>query len=148
MHKNIDDAMKRAEFFSPLGFLRLLLKVDRRDKYRVIQMSSKDFKDYANCAKMLRYNTIPFSKVSQLKFTRSDKYTVQYKLSHRDTKFSSSYISNEKNTRSTMTQNGKAKGTESIILSPRMQKSERVLDSKKMKHLREMLKYMPLHDRE
>ena len=80
MHKNIDDSMKCAEFYSPLGFLRLLLKVDRIHPYKVIQMSQKDFKDYANCAKMLKYNTIPFTKVFQLKFVRSDLFIVQFKL--------------------------------------------------------------------
>ena len=38
MHKQIDDLMNVTEFYSPLGFLRLLLKVERQNPYRVIQM--------------------------------------------------------------------------------------------------------------
>ena len=113
--------MKCAEFYSPLGFLRLLLKVDTVEG---IQMSPKDFKDYANCAKMLKYNIVPFSKVFQLQFVRNEMDTVQFKLSHRDTKFSTALIGNDRNMRHSMQRSGKAKPTESIILSPRVQKTE------------------------
>ena len=148
MHKNIDDSMKCAEFYSPLGFLRLILKVDRIPPYKVIQMSQKYFKDYANCAKMLKYNTIPFTKVFQLKFVRSDSFIVQFKLSHRDIEFIAASIGNNRNSRQSIQRNGKATPTRSVILSPCVQKTERELDKKKMIHLREMLKYMPLIDRD
>ena len=99
MHTNIDDSMKCAEFYSSLGFLRLFLKVDGIHPYKVIQMSQKDFKDYANCAKMLKYNTIPFTKVFQFKCVRSDLFIVQFELSHRDTEFIAASIGNNRNSR-------------------------------------------------
>ena len=108
MHKNIDDAMRCAEFYSPLGFLRLLLKVDRKKTYHVIQMQSKDFRDYANCAKMLKYNNVPYTKVSQLRFEREAMYIVKYKLSHSDVEFTSVSIGTERKTRNRMSRTGKA----------------------------------------
>ena len=111
-------------------------------------MSQKDFKDYANCAKMLKYNTIPFTKVFQLKFVRSDLFIVQFKLSHRDTEFIAASIGNNRNSRQSIQRNEKATPTRSVILSPRVQKTERELDKKKMIHLRETLKHMLLIDRD
>ena len=66
MHKQIEDAMRVVEFYSPISFLRILLKVDRNQPYRVIQMRKEDFMDYQNSAKMLQFNLILYSKVVQL----------------------------------------------------------------------------------
>ena len=48
MHKQIEDDMRVAEFYSPISFLRVLIKVNRKKPYRVIQMGQLDFKDYMN----------------------------------------------------------------------------------------------------
>ena len=143
MHKQIDDVMKLTEFYSPLMFLRLLLKIDKKKPYKAIQMAYKDFKDYANCSKLLRYNLVPFTKVSQLRFVSDDRFTLHYKLSHSSKEFSSVFVGISKISRHTNMRSG-LKLTSSIVLTPRMQKCERNLDEKKMKHLREMLKYIPL----
>ena len=55
MHKQIEDAMNVAEFYSPLSFICLLLNVNRVKPYRIIQMTENHFKDNANSAKVLRY---------------------------------------------------------------------------------------------
>ena len=148
MHKNIDDAMRCAEFYSPLGFLRLLLKVDRINKYRVIQMQPHHFKDYASCAKMLKYSNIPYTKVSQLRFNQNDKFTLQYKLSHKELTFISSFVGTERNSRNTMSRNGRATPTERIILAPQIQKRDKDLSKEKVKDIQSMLQFMPLVDRE
>ena len=44
MHKQIEDAIKVAEFYSPVSFLRLLLNVNRNIPYQVIQLNKVDFK--------------------------------------------------------------------------------------------------------
>ena len=63
MHKNIEDAMQVAEFYSPWSFLRLLLRVNRQKPYRVIQLSKPDFKDYMNAVKLLSFNLVPGVKM-------------------------------------------------------------------------------------
>ena len=46
MHQQIEVAMRVAEFYSPISFLRVLLKVNRIRPYHVIQMKKNDLKDY------------------------------------------------------------------------------------------------------
>lgn len=60
MRKEIEDAMWIAEFYFPVSFLRLLLKVNGNQPYRVIQMGKNDFRDFMNSSKMLHFNCIPY----------------------------------------------------------------------------------------
>ena len=46
MRQEIEAAIGVTEFYPPLSFLRILLKVNRNRPYRVIQMKSEDFKDF------------------------------------------------------------------------------------------------------
>lgn len=94
MHKQIEDAMRVAEFYSPISFLRVLLKVNRNQPYRVIQMPKKDFMDFMNASKLLKYNMVPYSKVFQLSFTKADLHCISYKLSHGEQAFQAANISN------------------------------------------------------
>ena len=68
MHQQIEVSMRVAEFYSPVSFLRLLLKVNRNNPFRVIQMSKDDFKDYQNSSKMLKFCNLPYTHVFQLSF--------------------------------------------------------------------------------
>ena len=87
MYQQIEVAMRVAEFYSPVPFLRLLLKVNRNNPFRVIQMSKDDFKDYQNSSKMLTFCNVPYTQVFQLRFLKSELYTIEYKLSHGDAEF-------------------------------------------------------------
>ena len=84
IHQQTEAAMRVAEFYSPVSFLRLLLKVIRNNPFRVIQMSKDDFKDYQNSSKMLKFCNVPYTQVFQLRFSKSELYTIEYKLSHGD----------------------------------------------------------------
>ena len=145
MHKKLGDAMKVREFYSPLSFLRLLLKADRKNPYRVIQMQESNFKDYKNCAKMLRYEHVPFMKVRQLRFERNEPYVIKFKLSHGDEEFCSAYIGT--NARTTKTRS-RGKIPTINVLSPRIQQADKSLNPLKVKDLVSMLPYMPLVDQE
>ena len=87
MHREIEVAIRVTEFYSPLSFLRILLKVNRNCPYRVIQMKNEDFKDFQNTSKMLQLSNVPYTKVFQLKFCKDDLHTVEYKLLHSNTDF-------------------------------------------------------------
>ena len=67
MHQKIEEAMFLAEFYSPVSFLGLLLKVNQNQPYHVIQIGKNNFKDFMNSSKTLHFNRIPYSKVSQIK---------------------------------------------------------------------------------
>ena len=87
MHKQIEDAMKVAEFYSPVSFLRLLLNVNRNIPYRVIQLNKVDFKDYQSSSKMRMFSRVPYTKVCQLKFDKENLHIIEYKQSHSDENF-------------------------------------------------------------
>ena len=65
MHQQIELAMRVCEFYSPLSFLRMLLKVNRNRPYCVIQMKGEDLKDFQRSSKLLRFSDVPYMKVFQ-----------------------------------------------------------------------------------
>ena len=66
MQKQIEDAMQVSKFYSPISFLRMLLKVNRKKPYRVIQMNKSDFKDSRSSSKMLQFCKATYRKVFKL----------------------------------------------------------------------------------
>ncbi|GBM04385.1 hypothetical protein AVEN_35570-1 [Araneus ventricosus] len=45
-HSNIEKAMNKTDFYSPIELIRILKQVNPRHAYRVIQMRPDDFKDF------------------------------------------------------------------------------------------------------
>jgi hypothetical protein len=71
--------MKKVEFFSPLGFVRNLKKVDKN--FIIIQMKESDFKNYDEFAQHFNYTQLPFTKV--ISTGSSQKlFALEYKTSH------------------------------------------------------------------
>ena len=150
MHKQIEDAMRVAEFYSPISFLRVLLKVNRNQPYRVTQMQKEQFMDYQNSAKVLHFNVIPFSKVRQLQFSKADLHQIGFKLSHGDKEFQIENIGkkshNRKKKDNLMPVQTVACATK--VLQSRKQRSNKEISVAKKDDLTSMIKYMPLVDRE
>ena len=53
IHLEVEVAMWVTKFYSPMSFLRILLKVTRNCPNCVIPIKSEDFKDFQNSPKML-----------------------------------------------------------------------------------------------
>ena len=87
MHQKTEVAMPVTKFYSPLSFLRILLKLNRNHPYQIIQMKSEDFMGFQNSSKMLQFSNVPYTKVFQLTFHEYDLHAVKYKLSHSNTNF-------------------------------------------------------------
>ena len=151
MHKQIEDAMRVAEFYSQISFIRVLLKVNRNHPDRVKQMAKEDFKDYMNASKLLQFNLIPFMKVLQLKFSNDDLHRLDYKLSHGD-QFSSVYIGRKAftrhNIRKEIVSPIQTVQRDIKIVEARRQTVEKEISREKKKDLISMLKYMPLIDQQ
>ncbi|GBM59703.1 hypothetical protein AVEN_204723-1 [Araneus ventricosus] len=104
VRSNIEKAMNRTDFYSPIGLIRILKQVNPRHPYRVIQMRPDDFKYFLGTAKLLDYNSVPFTSVAILKFSRT-LHTVIFKTSHdkldpensANTKFAQTSIRGSKN---------------------------------------------------
>lgn len=84
MHSTIEKAMASSEFYSPVSFIRVLLKANRKNPYTVIQMKETDFKDYQACSKLYKYKQIPFASVAQIGFSHC-LFSVKYTTSHSQT---------------------------------------------------------------
>nr|CAI5849417.1 unnamed protein product [Callosobruchus analis] len=78
VHSSIERVLDKAEYFSPLSLLRILLKVNSVRPYKIIKMRKEYFKDYKSCTSTFDYKLIPFSKVKALRFT-STSLDVEYK---------------------------------------------------------------------
>lgn len=70
-----------SEFYSPVSFLRVLLRVNRNNPYRVIQMRESDLYYFNSCSKLFKYKQVPFSEVCQPVFNPCP-YTLHYKTFH------------------------------------------------------------------
>jgi hypothetical protein len=87
IHSQIERHMSNIEFFSPLSFVKELKKVNKKHPFLIMQMRDQDFKNYEECSKQLKYENVPFTKVSTLKFTNNDITQVAFKKSHLDEEF-------------------------------------------------------------
>ncbi|GBL93030.1 hypothetical protein AVEN_54661-1 [Araneus ventricosus] len=80
VHSNIEKAMNKTDFYSPIGLIRILKQDNPRHPYHVIQMRPDDFKGFKGTAKLSNYKIVPFTSVAVLKFTRT-LHTVNFKTS-------------------------------------------------------------------
>ncbi|GBM61962.1 hypothetical protein AVEN_60818-1 [Araneus ventricosus] len=65
VYSNIEKAMNKTGFYSPIGLTRILKQVNPRHPYRVLQMRPDDFKDFQGTAKLLNYKIVPILKFSR-----------------------------------------------------------------------------------
>lgn len=70
IHSQIEKAFSTSEYYSPVSMVRILLKVNKKNLFRVIQMMSQDFLDFAESSKDLNFVKIPFTKVSCITLTQ------------------------------------------------------------------------------
>lgn len=81
VHSQIEKAMNKIDFYSPLGLIRLLKGVSRQNPYKIIQMSTSDFNNFAGTKKLLNYKAVPYSQVSIIQHTQAFG-EILYKTSH------------------------------------------------------------------
>lgn len=87
IHSQIERHMSQIEFFSPLGFIKELKQVNKKNPFVIIQMKESDFMNYEECSKQLKYDNIPFTKVYTMQFSKSDLTEVRFKRSHTNNEF-------------------------------------------------------------
>ena len=51
------------------------------------QLTCNDFLDYMNFSKVLRFQTVPYSKFHQMRFSRKNIYDIRFKILHVDKEF-------------------------------------------------------------
>lgn len=147
VHSSIEKAMNKTDFYSPLGLVRILKSVNRHNPYRVIQMKTNDFKDFGGAAKLLNYKCVPFTQVSQLKFTQVFS-TVFYKVSHDDYEpvnaASIKFLETPRRDKKVS-----SPCSQSVFdVKPKQQKYSVEFPEAKKKDIKDSLVFMPLQDRD
>lgn len=140
VHSCIDRVLSKAEYYSPISLIRLLLKVNRKKPYRIIQLQEKAFKNFQECAGLFTYSTVPFTKVTFLKFSKC-YYEIAYKTSHTDT--AATIVANIKPDRSK-----RFKETVNNLPVPNFSKKKNQLPKNKVDAIKSMFRWMPEVDKE
>lgn len=81
-HSQIERSMKNLDVWSPLSFVRVLLQVNRKKPFRVLQLTQKYFKNYHKISKYFKYNSIPFTSIAQLLFRKIELFIIGIKTCH------------------------------------------------------------------
>ena len=139
MHSNIEKAMASSEFYSPLSFLRVLLRANRANPYTVIQMKDTDFKDFQSCSKLFQYKQVPFASVAQITFSQN-LFSVQYSTSHAQPPI-------QVDIRGSNTKTRAAKPTSLLLPKPKLLTNKNTISEAKKSDLLSMFKYMPAVDK-
>ncbi|CAH0558805.1 unnamed protein product [Brassicogethes aeneus] len=82
IHSQIENHMSKKDFFSPLGFVKELKQIRKGNPFVIHQMKQTDFYNFEQCSSKLNYAKVPFTKVSQLKFEKSDINMISFKIGH------------------------------------------------------------------
>jgi hypothetical protein len=81
VHSQIEKATENCEIYSPVGLVRILASVPRKNPIRLIQMRSADVFDFQNLAKKHKYQSIPYSKVKTIEYMSVRPAVIRYKTS-------------------------------------------------------------------
>lgn len=149
IHSRIEKAMKVADIWSPLSFIRILLKVDRRKPFCIINMKATDFKNFKKTALLFKYDKIPFTKVCQLRFIQGEQFKVQYKINDHSSEFVAVDV-NIKHTRlgKQSMVNEKDFSSGNIVIAPADNLKTKSVTEKKIQQIEFAYKWMPLEDQQ
>lgn len=134
-HSEIEKVLRKNEFFSPIGLLRVMKNINRKRPYKLIQLQPNDFKDFAECAKVFDYKGIPYSKLKMLKFS-SPLHIISYSLNYNENDFV------EVNVRPTIRSKRNQSENTYELKEPRISSKTSSIPDLKKKHLQKMFQYM------
>ena len=139
IHSQIDRSLFPAEIFSPLGLLRALKNVNRRNSFVVIQMQQAKVKNFSQVASLMNYKSVPYFSVKCLLYRADHHNHVFYKET-----FQGSY--NEARLIKKHQIRGKQPTTEIAIPFAKISTKDYALSKEKKKDIESMFAYMPAID--
>ena len=147
MHSQIEKTLQSSEFYSAISLMRLLLTVNRKKPFTIIQMQSEDFKDFQNVANKFLFEKVPFSNITSLQIKCAP--LVGYKVSYSNKMFHTTNVKPpEKYTR----KKDKEVKKNFMFTLPKpgilFKFNQSAITEKKKNDLKDMLKFMPLQDKE
>lgn len=150
VHSQIEKAMNKTDFYSPIGLVRLLKGVSRHNPYKIIQMRASDFKNFSETAKLLNYRAVPYTQVSVLQHSQTFG-VILYKTSHDE--LEPYNAANLKFLETPKPRKQKKQQTETLSVSvfevrPKVLRCTNIISDLKKKDIKSAYPYMPLQDRE
>ncbi|CAH1998705.1 unnamed protein product [Acanthoscelides obtectus] len=88
VHSAIERTLRKSEYSSPISLIRILLSVNSKKPYNILQMREQDFFDFNYYSVKMNYKSVPFSKVVALEFNKSF-YEIRYRLSFSEAEYRS-----------------------------------------------------------
>lgn len=143
IHSCIERAMRNTEVYSPLGLIRVIANMRRKGKVQVIQMKQTDFFDFQSAAKALKFTTVPFTQVKQLKYLTGTPFHVTFKLDHNGQENTASIRVTQK----TRKNKDHPLPTSLPPIKNQTFSGKPMLSKEKLQDLEAMLEFMPFLDR-
>lgn len=148
VHSVIERSLSKSEYFSPVSLLRLLMRIQSRKPYKIMQMASNDFIDFQSYSMKMNYKEVPFSKIACLQFSNC-LFEIKYKTSFLDSDFVSCNLRPRRNIRTQC--HVSADSSEAEVIPMILKKSDATaitLPQNKIEALYSMFKWMPEVDLE
>jgi hypothetical protein len=138
VHSHIEKHFKCVQIYSPLSVVKELKKV-RPANMKIIQLSSKDLRDFQTSSTCFKYSSVPFTKVKCIKLTSELPMHVQYRLSFTEPLFDIVYLVRQ-------TRSGNTIGIDRTPFIHYLKTKPNISDDK-LKDIESMLKFLPDTDR-
>ena len=74
LHSQIEKTLSHSEVFTPIGLLRILKLVNRKNPLKIIQMREQDFLDFQLPAKSLKFSQIPYTRIREIIYRKGDTH--------------------------------------------------------------------------
>lgn len=148
IHSRIEKAMRVTDIWSPLSLIKLLLKVDRRKPFCIINMKATQFKNFKKAASLFKYDKIPYTKVCQLRFVQGEVYKVYFKLNDHTFEFVAVDVSAKVTKRGKQNELNITTASNSFLIPSVGNAKPKSFTEKKMEHIEFSFKWMPLEDQQ
>lgn len=152
IHSHIEKAMVTSEFYSPVGLLKILKHVNKKNPYVVIQMQHKDFLDFADSSKEFFFQQVPFTKLCSITFTQvfgEINYMEANSTDSKTVNIKSASKAKERCRRKSPDSTSDSPRTNLLgYKAPRAILKPQILSTNKKRDLKLMERFMPLLDRE
>ena len=137
IHSHIEKAMSLSEIFSPVSLIRVLTNV-RKGSMRIIQLRPQHFYKLSSYSTSLNFATVPYTKLKHIVLCKEKPLHVSYRIS---------FLSELQETSIRMPTRTFASN---IYQFPKVaiERSVPVMSKQKLDDLTQMMKYMPLVDKQ
>lgn len=143
-HSQIEKCLSVNEYFSPIGLLRILKNVNRKNPFVIIQMKSSDFRNFSKYTKTcFDYKHVPFSSLKILNLKKVE-HELEYSLDYKSESLKS--VSIRKQAVKLRRNKNVFPNVPNVPVDIEPISEQRIISKEKSSHLISMFKYMGTAD--